>query len=168
MPSVHYESNHAGDSAKMTGGDAITAGLLTHDIDSVFGLPGARSMGFSIRSTARSVHLRRWRLSVLRSGIGHRGAVWHSFDHYFAQQQCLRQCRTRSADGLRRARDCSELKNPDFVKWGEAYGVPRARVRSPLELRALLEKALGDSQPWLIEVPVRPKDEASPWPWIMP
>ena len=62
----------------------------------------------------------------------------------------------------------SQLKNPDFVKLGEAYGVPSARARSPRELRPLLEKALGDNQPWLIEVPVGPDDEASPWPWIMP
>jgi acetolactate synthase-1/2/3 large subunit len=62
----------------------------------------------------------------------------------------------------------SELRNPDFVKLGEAYGVPSARVQSAEELRPLLEKALGDNQPWLIEVPVGPGDEASPWPWIMP
>ncbi len=62
----------------------------------------------------------------------------------------------------------SELRNPDFVKLGEAYGVPSARARSPRELRPLLEKALGDNQPWLIEVPVGPDDEGNPWPWIMP
>jgi acetolactate synthase-1/2/3 large subunit len=62
----------------------------------------------------------------------------------------------------------SELKNPDFVKLGEAYGAPSARARSPRELRSILEKALADNRPWLIEVPVGPDDEASPWPWIMP
>jgi acetolactate synthase-1/2/3 large subunit len=62
----------------------------------------------------------------------------------------------------------SELKNPDFVKLGEAYGAPSARARSPRELKPILEKALADNQPWLIEVPVGADDEASPWPWIMP
>src|SRR5262249_26288140 len=62
----------------------------------------------------------------------------------------------------------AELRNPDFVKLAEAYGAPAARVCSPAELRPVLEKALGDNKPWLIEVKVGPGDEADPWPWIMP
>jgi acetolactate synthase-1/2/3 large subunit len=62
----------------------------------------------------------------------------------------------------------SELVNPDFVKLGEAYGARAARVHSPGELKATLEKAFGEDAPWLIEIPVRPGDEATPWPYIMP
>ncbi len=62
----------------------------------------------------------------------------------------------------------SELVNPDFVKLGDAFGAGTARAHSPEQLRKALESALADSRPWLIEVPVGPNDEGSPWPWIMP
>jgi acetolactate synthase I/II/III large subunit len=62
----------------------------------------------------------------------------------------------------------SELKNPDFVKLADAYGVPGVRVESPDQLRVALENALAGSEPWVIEVPQGPEDEVNPWPWIMP
>jgi acetolactate synthase-1/2/3 large subunit len=62
----------------------------------------------------------------------------------------------------------SELKNPDFLKLADAFGVPAVRVRTAEELRPALERALGASEPWLIEVPRRLEEEGNPWPWIMP
>ena len=60
------------------------------------------------------------------------------------------------------------LKNPDFVKLAESFGVAGYRAHNPAELRARLEKALAADAPALIEVPSEPGAEASPWPFIHP
>ena len=59
----------------------------------------------------------------------------------------------------------SDLQNPDFVKLAEAFGAAAYRAQSPTELRAVLERSLGEPGPALIEVPVG--EMASPWPFIL-
>jgi acetolactate synthase-1/2/3 large subunit len=60
------------------------------------------------------------------------------------------------------------LKNPDFIKLAESFGIAGYRVRAPVELRPALEKALAADAPALIEVMGEPGQEASPWPFIHP
>ncbi|HEY7295007.1 MAG TPA: thiamine pyrophosphate-dependent enzyme [Dehalococcoidia bacterium] len=48
----------------------------------------------------------------------------------------------------------TDLRNPDYVKLAEAFGMAGARATSPEELRHHLHTALADSQPTLIEVPL--------------
>jgi acetolactate synthase-1/2/3 large subunit len=55
----------------------------------------------------------------------------------------------------------TELHNPDFVKYAEAFGAQGLRATNPEELRGALRKALGQDLPTIIEIPV---DELpSPW-----
>ncbi|MFZ1171861.1 MAG: thiamine pyrophosphate-dependent enzyme, partial [Bradyrhizobium sp.] len=51
----------------------------------------------------------------------------------------------------------SDLVNPDFVKLAESFGVGAARVTSPDGFRPVLEKALADGGPYLIDIEV-PRD----------
>jgi acetolactate synthase I/II/III large subunit len=60
------------------------------------------------------------------------------------------------------------LRNPDFVKLAESFGAAAFRVETPKALRSVLERALADDAPALIEVPGEPGAEASPWPFIHP
>ena len=60
------------------------------------------------------------------------------------------------------------LRNPDFVKLAESFGVSGYRVASPEALQPVLEKALSREEPALIEVTVAPGSEVSPWPFIRP
>ena len=62
----------------------------------------------------------------------------------------------------------SELDNPDFIKLAESFGVAGIRVTSPDALRPALERALAADAPVVIEVPVEPDSEASPWRYIHP
>ncbi len=62
----------------------------------------------------------------------------------------------------------SELANPDFLKLAESFGVAGHRVHSPDALRPVLERALADDAPALIEVVVDPDSEVSPWEFIHP
>ena len=48
----------------------------------------------------------------------------------------------------------SELRNPDFIRLAESFGVSAARAETPENLRAELEKAFARSGPSLIEVPI--------------
>ena len=59
----------------------------------------------------------------------------------------------------------SNLRNPDFVRLGESFGLRSARVETPDALRKALGRCLVRDEPALIEVPVG--DMASPWPFIM-
>ena len=59
----------------------------------------------------------------------------------------------------------SNLRNPDFVRLGESFGLRSARVETPDALRKALGRCLERDEPALIEVPVG--DMASPWPFIM-
>jgi len=62
----------------------------------------------------------------------------------------------------------SKLDNPDFVKLAESFGVAAWRVSEPQSLKAALEQALSLGTPALVEVPVDPASEISPWPLLMP
>jgi acetolactate synthase-1/2/3 large subunit len=48
----------------------------------------------------------------------------------------------------------SELRNPDFVRLAESFGVSAARAELPESLRAEVESAIGRSGPSFIEVPI--------------
>lgn len=58
----------------------------------------------------------------------------------------------------------SDLYNPDFVKLADSYGIKGHRVRSPEELRPVLEKAVAGNEPVVIEVPIG--EVPSPWGFI--
>jgi acetolactate synthase-1/2/3 large subunit len=62
----------------------------------------------------------------------------------------------------------SDLVNPDFVKLAESFGVGAARVTSPEGFRPVLEKALADGGPYLIDIEVPRDSEVSPWKFIHP
>ena len=60
---------------------------------------------------------------------------------------------------------CSDLTNPDFVRFAESFGAAAERARNPKELRAALGRAFKRRDgPTLIEVPVGPMP--SPWEFI--
>ena len=58
----------------------------------------------------------------------------------------------------------SDLKNPDFVKLADAFGLMGLRATTPEGLRAALKKALAAGEPALIEVPVG--QMPSPWNFL--
>jgi len=60
------------------------------------------------------------------------------------------------------------LRNPDFVRLAESFGAAGYRATSPAALGPVLERALADDVPALIEVPIEPGTEASPWPFLHP
>ena len=62
----------------------------------------------------------------------------------------------------------SELRNPDFVKLTESFGMSACRVSTPDGLRAELERALALDAPALIEVSIDRGTEVSPWEFLMP
>ena len=62
----------------------------------------------------------------------------------------------------------SDLRNPDFVRLGESFGVASCRATTPAALERELRAALGRRGPSLIVVPVAPDSEASPWELILP
>ena len=62
----------------------------------------------------------------------------------------------------------ADLTNPDFEKLAEAFGVAGYKVNSPKALRPVLERALKDDAPAVIEVSVERGSEASPWPFLHP
>jgi acetolactate synthase I/II/III large subunit len=62
----------------------------------------------------------------------------------------------------------ARLRNPDFVRLAESYGIRAARARTPASLARALDEALERGEPALIEVPVDPADERSPWEFLMP
>lgn len=62
----------------------------------------------------------------------------------------------------------SELRNPDFLKLADAFGIEAHTVKSPVELSAVLPAALASEQTVIVHVAVPPDSEASPWPFIHP
>jgi acetolactate synthase-1/2/3 large subunit len=62
----------------------------------------------------------------------------------------------------------SDLVNPDFMRLAESFGVRGYRVGGADDLRKALERALGESAPCLIEVPVEKGSEPTPWPLVYP
>lgn len=59
----------------------------------------------------------------------------------------------------------SDLRNPDFLKFADSFGVDAVRVDSPEKLTSAIAKALDKNAPALIEVPCG--DMASPWSHII-
>lgn len=59
----------------------------------------------------------------------------------------------------------SDLKNPDFVKFADSFGIHAERANTPEGLEKSISAALERRAPALIEVPVG--DMASPWPFII-
>jgi acetolactate synthase-1/2/3 large subunit len=59
----------------------------------------------------------------------------------------------------------SDLRNPDFVRLADSFGLPARRVTSADELGDTLARALAEDRPALIEVPLG--ELPSPWPHIM-
>lgn len=55
----------------------------------------------------------------------------------------------------------SDLRNPDFVKLAEAFGMLGLRANSPDELRSAIEKGFASGAPTLIHAPVG--EMPSPW-----
>lgn len=62
----------------------------------------------------------------------------------------------------------SSLRNPDFVKLAESFGVTGWRAHSPSELGTLAARAFELDRPVLIHVPVDRAAEVSPWKYLMP
>jgi acetolactate synthase-1/2/3 large subunit len=62
----------------------------------------------------------------------------------------------------------AQLRNPDFVKLADSFGMAGCRVKTPAELRVTLEKAFAADAPALIEVQVQRAAEVSPWGLLMP
>jgi acetolactate synthase I/II/III large subunit len=62
----------------------------------------------------------------------------------------------------------ADLRNPDFLKLADAFGVRGERVTSPDALRQVLSRALESGEPWLIEVPVPRDSESDPWRFLQP
>jgi acetolactate synthase-1/2/3 large subunit len=59
----------------------------------------------------------------------------------------------------------NDLANPDFVRYGQSFGVEAERAGDPQELRAALKRAFKRRDgPTLIEVPLGPMP--SPWEFI--
>jgi acetolactate synthase-1/2/3 large subunit len=59
----------------------------------------------------------------------------------------------------------SDLRNPDFMKYAESFGMHAERVKGPEQLGSAIKAALDRDQPALIEVPCG--DMASPWNHII-
>lgn len=57
---------------------------------------------------------------------------------------------------------CTDLRNPDFVKLAESFGLPGRRVDSPESLSRALRESFAESGPALIEY--RAPEFPSPWP----
>ena len=62
----------------------------------------------------------------------------------------------------------AELQNPDFVALAKSYGMAAQRADTPDELAAAVAGALADDAPALIEVPIEPGSEVSPWEFLIP
>ncbi|HKS98517.1 MAG TPA: thiamine pyrophosphate-dependent enzyme, partial [Rugosimonospora sp.] len=62
----------------------------------------------------------------------------------------------------------ARLRNPDFVALARSYDMHAERAATPEALSGALGRALERREPALIEVPVDPRSEPSPWPFIQP
>jgi acetolactate synthase-1/2/3 large subunit len=62
----------------------------------------------------------------------------------------------------------ARLRNPDFVKLAESFGVAARRVSAPSQLKGALAEALDRDAPALIEVAIETGSEISPWEFLMP
>ncbi len=62
----------------------------------------------------------------------------------------------------------AELRNPDFVKFTESFGLRGASVGTLTEFRTELERALNEGGPQVIEIRVERGSETNPWRFIHP
>ena len=62
----------------------------------------------------------------------------------------------------------AELRNPDFVKFTESFGLRGVSVNTPADFRRELERALGEGGPQVIEICMEGRPEVSPWRFIHP
>ena len=70
----------------------------------------------------------------------------------------------------------TDLRNPDFVKFAESFGVTAMRAADPLELETLIPRALEYEAPVVIDaptgnLPIPPAPQVAPLynlPWTMP
>lgn len=60
----------------------------------------------------------------------------------------------------------ADLVNPDFVKLAESFGAAGSRVNTPDELKPVLERAIDNDEPAIIEVALERGSEADPWKYI--
>lgn len=60
-----------------------------------------------------------------------------------------------------------DLKNPDFVKLGDSFGIRSLRTEGAANLERELKAAVKADEPTLIEVPFRLDDFPSPWRHLM-
>lgn len=60
----------------------------------------------------------------------------------------------------------ADLENPDMVKLAESFGADAYRADSPESLRPLLEKAIDNDRPAVIDVTIERGSETSPWKYI--
>jgi acetolactate synthase I/II/III large subunit len=60
----------------------------------------------------------------------------------------------------------ADLKNPDFMKLAESFGVAGYRVSTPDELKPVLAKAIDDNKPALIEISTVRGSETAAWEFI--
>ena len=58
----------------------------------------------------------------------------------------------------------SDLRNPDFVKLGESFGLDAMRVKSPDDLKSAIARGIAKGGPTLIDCPVGPLPD--PWPLV--
>jgi acetolactate synthase-1/2/3 large subunit len=62
----------------------------------------------------------------------------------------------------------ADLRNPDFLKLAESFGVAGYAATSPSALRTVLEQAFTADRPAVIHVPVPRGTETSPWRFLHP
>jgi len=61
----------------------------------------------------------------------------------------------------------ADLDNPDMLKLAESFGADAFRVDSPETLRPVLEKAIDNDRPAVIDVTIERGSEPSPWKYIV-
>jgi len=62
----------------------------------------------------------------------------------------------------------ADLRNPDFVRFTESFGLRGASVNTPADFRRELERALKEGGPQVIEIRMEGPAEVSPWRFIHP
>ena len=60
----------------------------------------------------------------------------------------------------------AELENPDIVMLAESFGADAWRVDSPESLKPVLERAIDNNRPAVIDVTIERGSETSPWKYI--
>ena len=61
----------------------------------------------------------------------------------------------------------ADLDNPDMVRLAESFGADAYRVDSPATLKPVLEKAIDNDRPAVIDVTIERGSETSPWKYIL-